>query len=560
MNGTRGNPIKDFILGAYAPLLALIFLLPLAAWLHRHQIHPDAVSYLRLAKYYWNGQIDLAVTGYWGPMLSWLIAPLLPMFDNPLYAGRTAMAISAVVYFLGCTSVFRAFRIDPAGRVLGAWIVVFFAVTWSIIAITPDLLMSGLMCFPISLMISHRWVKSRRVQFGAGALYGVAYLAKAVAFLASFGLILVFAALWTVSRQMSLKASLRGAALTVLGLLLVAGPWIAVISLKYDRLLFTTSGRINYAIHGPRDVERGHPTWRTFHTPELGRITSWEDPSNMPYAYWSPFDNSLYALHQINLFISGLKTFPQRLSYFDWFGVGFVSVLFGFLLHVPWRENLRTDRWRWAIVPIACFGFIFIPLELKSPRFYFVLYPFLIVASFGFVRSLINLPRRESNVLRWVGTILVAVSFLAPLKGTFRWAVTTQPYAYYPSTQEMRLRRIPLALADRLREARLVGTLASATPNYPMVSLAIALFLNMPWHGNVSSAQTADEILRSNARLILVERGSPVDTNLRSHSEFEDLDSALFESSKQAQEFPIKVYLNKSVGPDTAGQLLIEKR
>jgi hypothetical protein len=47
--------------------------------------------------------------------------------------------------------------------------------------VTPDLLVSGLLGFGVSLLISTTWVESRRIQFFTGMLLGAAYLAKAVA-------------------------------------------------------------------------------------------------------------------------------------------------------------------------------------------------------------------------------------------------------------------------------------------------------------------------------------------------------------------------------------------
>ena len=40
-----------------------------------HQINPDGVAYMRLARYWAEGRLDLAVSSYWGPLLSWLLVP-----------------------------------------------------------------------------------------------------------------------------------------------------------------------------------------------------------------------------------------------------------------------------------------------------------------------------------------------------------------------------------------------------------------------------------------------------------------------------------------------------
>jgi hypothetical protein len=103
---------------------------------------------------------------------------------------------------------------------------------------TPDLLLSGVMFFAISLMASPRWTRSRRLQFAAGIVWGAAYLTKAVAFPVAFGLGIGMGSLWVVSRAASLKAVVRSLGATLLGFMLLAAPWVIVLSWKYQSLSF----------------------------------------------------------------------------------------------------------------------------------------------------------------------------------------------------------------------------------------------------------------------------------------------------------------------------------
>src|SRR5262245_33141886 len=67
-------------LATAAVLPVQIVLLIILAWLNRDQINSDAVAYIRIAQYYLHLQTDLMVSGYWGPLLSWLIVPWLLVF------------------------------------------------------------------------------------------------------------------------------------------------------------------------------------------------------------------------------------------------------------------------------------------------------------------------------------------------------------------------------------------------------------------------------------------------------------------------------------------------
>ena len=42
-----------------------------------HRVAPDAASYLTIARKYRASEFSDAINGYWSPLLSWLVAPLL---------------------------------------------------------------------------------------------------------------------------------------------------------------------------------------------------------------------------------------------------------------------------------------------------------------------------------------------------------------------------------------------------------------------------------------------------------------------------------------------------
>src|SRR2546428_538422 len=98
---SKPQGVRIMQLAAVAVWPAQVVLVVIAAWLNRDQINSDAVAYMRVAQYYLSGQTDLMISGYWGPMLSWLIVPWLLVFADPLRAARAAMAVSAVVFLFG---------------------------------------------------------------------------------------------------------------------------------------------------------------------------------------------------------------------------------------------------------------------------------------------------------------------------------------------------------------------------------------------------------------------------------------------------------------------------
>src|SRR6266571_3286306 len=86
-----------------------IIALAVAGWINRQALNPDGVAYMRIASYYAAGKMDLAVSGYWGPLLSWLLVPWLKAGVTVVVAARIIMALSAVYFLWACWRVFVRF-------------------------------------------------------------------------------------------------------------------------------------------------------------------------------------------------------------------------------------------------------------------------------------------------------------------------------------------------------------------------------------------------------------------------------------------------------------------
>ena len=377
-------------------------LLAVAAWRNAHQLNPDAVAYCRIAGYYAAGQWELAVSGYWGPLLSWLMVPLVKLGLAPLAAARVVMAASGVVFLAGTVGVFRAFRLPPRALLAGAGIAAAWSVFWSVRNISPDLLMAGLAGLAIAATLEALLVpvaatpSSQRRAIAAGMWWGVAYLAKAVALpwavLATAGFALFAAAG---------RAELRRAVAARLGVIwlclaLVAGPWIAALSLHYGKFTFSTTGPIAHALAGPGEEARYHPAMVTLHEPDIGRVTQWEEPSRMGYRFWSPFEGPLAWQHQLRVVQSNagimmgwllpadawlaggeLPAWRRWLGTFDLVGLAAVALGITGLALIRHLGGLRRVRLLWAWVPVGALAGLYLPFFVMAEdnRYFYPLWP-----------------------------------------------------------------------------------------------------------------------------------------------------------------------------------------
>jgi hypothetical protein len=520
-------------------------LLAVAGWRNWLQLNPDAVAYCRIAGYYANGQLDWAVTGYWGPLLSWLMVPWLKLGCGPLVAARVVMAGSAVVFLVGAGAVFRAFRLPRVALLTGAWVAAGWSVFWSVRNISPDLLMAGLVGLAVSATVkcflarSARGVKAeskcgmRNAECGiaargqltaaatAGLWWGAAYLAKAVALPLAL-LTTVGLALFALSGRGELRRELALRLGAVwLGLALVAGPWIGVLSGHYGKFTFSTTGPIAHALAGPGEAARYHPAMVTLHTPDLGRLTQWEEPSWMAYRRWSPFASGENFRHQLAVVGRNVDTLTdwlwgvrwmsgaadargaaRMLPGFDLLGLSLAAVLGGVAVTVVNRRRLRRVRWSWAAVPVVALGGLYLPfwVQPEDQRYFYGVLPLvwvLVVGGWGWAC-------RQgwgwtASIRRRVFRVAV-VAFSVPALLWLAVGLVGLPNAASRAAWE---------LMTALRANGHCGPLAgSGQLPGGRTGLYAAFLLGERWLGDDPSAGPA-EFAAAGARVVVLRRGSP---------------------------------------------------
>jgi hypothetical protein len=510
--------------GTTAAFLAQFILLALAGWVRRHALNPDGVAYLRIAGYYAHGQTNLAVSGYWGPLLSRLMTPLLLAGIPPLATARIVMALTAVFFLRGCLAVFRAFELPEIQQRIGMWVGVVLSVCWSVENITPDLLAAGLAGFAIAIMVKLVAQSSLANAVWAGFLWGMAFLAKAVAWpLAMMVIVGTAFVQWRGARAQA-GAIARNAVIMVIALGCLAGPWVAVISKKYGHFTISRSAQLNHAMAGPSDMDRFYPLDRDLQAPEAGRVTFWEDP-DLPYPDWSPLASVGNLRHQGAVI---LKNLPR---------VAFM--LTGVCLLFPWlvvvfaaqgcrsepRQTLAAQRWWWAWLPVAALAATYLGgnLLISEQRYFYAAFPFLFVLCAAGIL--------DGQAPRWK-IWLVALAFLLP---TLARPTTWRPPAATAGECAWRL-------AEKLSALGISGPVASSA-QMPggRAGMYVAFHLGAPWYGDARQA-SASEFETSGARLVIVNRDLPVCRDLDRDTNFVDLDGRLFASPEVAAHFPLKAY------------------
>jgi hypothetical protein len=524
-----------WLTGTSAATVAQLFLLVLAGWVRRHALNPDGVAYLRIAGYYAHGQTGLAVSGYWGPLLSWLMTPLLALGLSPLPVARMVMALTAVFFLRSCLAVFRAFELPEWCQRFGAWLAVVVSVCWSVENITPDLVSAGLVGYAVCFMVRPRWHERWSSAACAGLLWGLAFLAKAAAFPLALAVTAGLAAAWWCNGVRDGKRIGRSVLATLLGFAIIAGPWVAVISAKYQRLTISRSAQLNHAMVGPSDVERFYPLDRGLQAPEAGRVTFWEDP-DLPYSDWSPLASAANAQHQLQII---LQNTPRVV-----FMLTCVCGLFPFLLLVfaaklfrseP-RQTLARERWWWAWLPVIALGATYLSgnLLISEQRYFYAAFPFLFVLCAGMFMGWKPAGFAAGQVRCWICAVTLA--FLLP--------TLARPTVWRPPGSTAA--DCAWTLSRRLSVLDISGPVASSAQiRGGRAGMYVAFHLGVPWYGDARQPSAA-EFDQSRAQLIIVNRDLPVCAELGRDTNFIDLDGRLFGSPDEAARFPLKAFQTAS--------------
>jgi hypothetical protein len=500
-----------------------------AAWIFQDALNPDGIAYLQIASHYAHGQPGLGISGHWGPLLSWLMAPFLRAGIPPPATARVVMALSAIIFLLGCRRIFCRAKLGGGLFYWGLGTMALLSILWSVELITPDLLLAGVILFAFDEMLATGWHFRPGIAFGAGLWWGLAYLIKAVGMPLGILTCLGMAVLrWRKNPEAKLEIA-RGVGLTLAGLALVASPWVAVLSRHYGKLTISTSAIHNHALVGPSVDSPVHLLDEGFRQPERGQITIWEDPPP-PGPDWSPWENWRNAAHQIRIMEDNT---PTVLSILTRICLVFPILVLGALVR---PGKFRTDaddvpNRLWFLLPVATLGFLYLPNYLMRDelRYFYAAAPLMFIGGAALLRDWSLRPWR-----RLFAAALLAGSLLIP--GMLRYE--------YDSSQTPVAGQCARVLAQKLTRAGLGGPVAgSGLLPGGRAGLYIAYFLGQPWLGDEVSPRAAD-FEGSGAGLIVVNRGSEIAQELAGDAFFRNLDGLLF-SPAEVSQFPLQVFGRK---------------
>ncbi len=278
-------------------LLVGSFLLPL----YSHQINPDGISYITIARQYLQGNYADAVSGHWGPLFSWLLIPFIGCGINSLFAVKLLNLIIGTFTVTGLYILSFRFRMTQALRICILITAIPVLVYFAFYLITPDLLLSCLLLLYFNYIFHENY--SNHVRYGVycGILGGLAYLAKSYAlpfFICHFLAMNILQYLYssdTKRKHTIVLNALIGFALFSA----ISASWINLLSIKYGEFTTTTQTAHNFLLVQPDPP----PTFGLVAPPYENATSVWVEPySRIAKDRWSPFQSTDDFIHWMNYF------------------------------------------------------------------------------------------------------------------------------------------------------------------------------------------------------------------------------------------------------------------
>ncbi len=272
-----------------------------------YRINTDATAYVSIARHYLAGGFAQAINGYWGPLFSLLLAPVLATGLPPLVAARLVELAAGLATLFAVRRLALGLGASRASTGVLALCLVVPLVSYSIILVTPDILLLFLLVMYCGFVLPEQCRRHRLYGAGAGLFAGLAYLAKSYAlpfFLAHFFLINLlhfYRAGSDAEAGVRRRQVLVHYALGLLVFVLVVGPWVGLLSHKYGTLTFGTAGQRAYCMVGPEYIGDDPVFEMLIPPPSASAISYWDDPTVVKMHPWRPWQSRALLQHQLKL-------------------------------------------------------------------------------------------------------------------------------------------------------------------------------------------------------------------------------------------------------------------
>jgi hypothetical protein len=459
------------------PLAIYVIAGVMVAVRQRNDIHNDVVAYVRRAMYLAQGDFYHAISSYWSPMISWCITPLVYMGMDGLYAARAVCCAWGAVLVVTFAVFLKALATFGRGwRLATTCVVALIAVQVSGDSITPDVILGACLFAYLAAACSATLMQRRGTQLAAGLLGGVAYLGKAYAFpfvLVHMPLTLALRAfaMWRsgeggsgpIPRRQAIHRAMGALVVFIVGFVIVAGPWIGILTWRYGRVTYSSVGAAAHALVGPRADRK---VFEPFMVPEDPYIIAWENPEMVHHGYWSPLEGWREFVFQLSIIQRQATAVWQTVWRFDSLHLGGISIAAA-AVGVVVAARLATtglfrpsaEQWKtpWLLMTMAVYCSGFLPIYFAPRYIMAIVLPLSLVLCLKLAMELPAVMLRMAGTAGGVVRMCARIALAVVVLGSFGHMGGQMVYKELrnPSTKVYR------QIGDEIKRRGLKGAIAS---------------------------------------------------------------------------------------------------
>jgi hypothetical protein len=391
----------------------------------------DATLYLSIAEKYLRGDFSNAINGYWGPLLSWLLIPLLYLGASHVSAINTLNLLFGLCTIIGVWRLSACF--DLTGNLRSIVMICLVPILFFISLVQPmDFLLMCILVFYLNVVFRKDYPGRVSHALSAGFLGALAYFSKpyGLPFFLSHFLLISLCRYFANSSGEHRKRVIRNALAGLVMFSLLCGPWIALISKKYHHLTFSNMGGGVFASIGPGSahdtLEKGDPIFFAgfFAPPNETAFVIYEDPSYAREKTWSPLESRQSFRHYIsNLsenFFEGSKIYESysRLS---------LSIVIAYMLLLfsqPIRTMFSRTDLLYPLLTIALYTVGYFPFHFET-RYLWIVNILLLLMGGRVLHELFQNEFFKKGNIKVILIIFFVISFiLTPIKSATESART----------------------------------------------------------------------------------------------------------------------------------------
>jgi hypothetical protein len=385
---------------------------------HYQRLTGDSTLYLSIAEKYIRGDLENAINGYWGPLLSWLLIPLLYLGSSHLFAINTLDLIFGLLTVIGVWRLSYKFEISEKIRIIILLPLVPVLLFFSLIE-PMDLLLLCVLIFYLNVVFRKDYPD--RVSHGmySGILGACAYFAKPYGFpffISHFILINICHYLGSSLNEQK-KNVLRNAVAGFVIFSLLSGVWIALISSKYHHLTFSNMGRGVFASLGPESVhttlEKGDPVFSEgfFEPPNETAFVIYEDPSYARKKTWSPLGSPALLKHFIDNFIENIFEGFRIYESFSRLSIAIIIVYVLFIFSQPFGKLFFRGEILYPLLTVILFTAGYYPFHFEA-RYLWIVNILLLLMGGKVLQELFQTEFFKSKTLKKILTGFFLLSFI----------------------------------------------------------------------------------------------------------------------------------------------------